>query len=226
MTIAADGRRSTLAFALGLAFHPRRPRRWAIGAYYEGVSGLGTLGEMHIRDTHYIGVAPLPGGVANVCLVTRLERSRTEGDDARALLPRTLAGDAVLAPRFAGARRVTSPVVLGPLAVETTAAGVPGLLLAGDAAGFIDPMTGDGLRFAIRGAELAAVAALDGLASGSDRAHLALAAARRRAFVRKHIFNRVLRRLVDSRLLPLVASGARIAPGPVRAAIRIAGDVP
>ena len=28
----------------------------------------------------------------------------------------------------------------------------PGLLLAGDAAGFIDPITGDGLRFALLGA--------------------------------------------------------------------------
>ena len=33
---------------------------------------------------------------------------------------------------------------------------MPGLLLAGDAAGFIDPMTGDGLRFAFAGARLAA----------------------------------------------------------------------
>ena len=29
-------------------------------------------------------------------------------------------------------------------------------MLVGDAAGFIDPMTGDGLRFALMGAELAA----------------------------------------------------------------------
>jgi flavin-dependent dehydrogenase len=33
VTIAADGRRSTLAFSLGLARHPPAPRRWAIGAY-------------------------------------------------------------------------------------------------------------------------------------------------------------------------------------------------
>ena len=50
-------------------------------------------------------------------------------------------------------------------------AGVPGLLLAGDAAGFVDPMTGDGLRFAVRGAELAADAALAALerSRGSTR---------------------------------------------------------
>ena len=39
VVIAADGRRSTLAFALGLARHPAKPRRWAIGAYYESTRG-------------------------------------------------------------------------------------------------------------------------------------------------------------------------------------------
>ena len=28
-----------------------------------------SLGEMHVRDGHYIGVAPVPGGLANACLV-------------------------------------------------------------------------------------------------------------------------------------------------------------
>ena len=37
VVIAADGRRSTLAVALGLIRSPRHPRRWALGAYYEGV---------------------------------------------------------------------------------------------------------------------------------------------------------------------------------------------
>src|SRR5262245_26713999 len=37
VTIAADGRRSTLAFGLGLARHPDPPGRWAIGGDFEGV---------------------------------------------------------------------------------------------------------------------------------------------------------------------------------------------
>src|SRR5437588_3522227 len=66
VVIAADGRRSTLAFGLALARHPRRPKRWALGAYFENVAGLTTLGEMHIRRGRYVGVAPLPGGLADV----------------------------------------------------------------------------------------------------------------------------------------------------------------
>ncbi len=48
VTIAADGRRSRLAFGLGLSRHPPRPRRWAIGAYMHGVSGSASAG----RDAH------------------------------------------------------------------------------------------------------------------------------------------------------------------------------
>ena len=59
--------------------------------------------------------------------------------------------------------------MLGPLAVDVNGAGVEGLLLAGDAAGFIDPMTGDGLRLALRGGEIAAAAALESLEGRSTR---------------------------------------------------------
>ena len=41
VTIAADGRHSTIAFGLGLARHPPRPRRWAIGAYFENFMPIG-----------------------------------------------------------------------------------------------------------------------------------------------------------------------------------------
>src|SRR3954469_19298556 len=39
IVIAADGRHSRLAMPLGLTRHPARPRRWAIGAYMDGVAG-------------------------------------------------------------------------------------------------------------------------------------------------------------------------------------------
>src|SRR4029450_12694412 len=69
MVIAADGRRSALAIGRGLARQPERPRRWAIGAYFSDVAGVTRLGEMHVRHGHYIGVAPVPGGLTNACLV-------------------------------------------------------------------------------------------------------------------------------------------------------------
>jgi len=236
MVLAADGRRSTIAIARGLSRQPRRPRRWAIGAYFTDVSGVTTFGEMHVRHGHYIGVAPVPGGLTNACVVVSHPPSRTRSGATSDLgdvplahpaeaLERYLTADPELSARFASARAVAPPVMLGPMAVDTTAVGEPGLLLAGDAAGFIDPMTGDGLHFAIRGGELAADSALRVLANGWDGVHTALAAARARAFAKKWRFNRVLRALVASpRAVEAAALGARIVPGVLRAVIAHAGD--
>src|SRR5258706_524035 len=89
VVIAADGRRSTLAFGLGLARHPTRPRRWAIGAYVENTA-LATpprdLGEMHVRTGRYIGIAPVPGGLTNVCLVKPWQPGDRGLGDPRATL--------------------------------------------------------------------------------------------------------------------------------------------
>ncbi len=224
-TVAADGRRSTLAFALGLARHPPRPRRWAVGAYYENAGGLSSLGEMHVRLGRYIGVAPIPGGLANVCLVKPSSAGDEAFGDPAALLAAELARDPLLRDRFAAARLAHPPVVLGPLAVEVGGAQLPGLLLAGDAAGFIDPMTGDGLRFAVRGAELAAGAALDSLAHGWNGIHDRLARARQHEFAAKWRFNRALRSLVASpRGVDVANVGARVVPFLVRRLIATAGD--
>ena len=232
IVIAADGRRSRLALPLGLTRHPRRPRRWAIGAYFENVAGVTSYGEMHIRRGRYLGVAPVPSGLTNVCLVvprpsTWLRAGRADLDDPSAVLRQAIDRDGALRERFAGARMTAPPVVLGPLAVDAAAPGVPGLLLAGDAAGFIDPMTGDGMRFAVRGGELAAEVALAAFAGTLALPHARLGVLRRREFGAKWRFNRTLRRLVDRgmtvELAGLVASAA---PWILRRAIAFAGDVP
>ena len=223
LVIAADGRRSRLALPLGLVRHPASPRRWAIGGYFEGVAGVTSFGEMHVRRGRYIGVAPVPSGLTNVCVVV----PAGERFVARALLERTVAADPQLRERFAGARLASAAAVIGPLAVDADAAGVPGLLLAGDAAGFIDPMTGDGLRFAVRGGELAAEAALAAFAGQSATPHVRLGRARRLEFSAKWRFNRALRRLVDRAVtVELAGAVAAAAPWMLRRTIGFAGDVP
>ena len=242
VVIAADGRHSTLAFALGLARYAAAPRRWAFGAYFTDVDGVGRHGEMHIRPDGYIGVAPLPGGITNLCVVReliagRLPRAQSRGKgprrsdetsehmNAEQTIATAIASDGVLRDRFARARRISDITTLGPLAVEARDAGRPGLLLAGDAAGFIDPMTGDGMRFALRGGELAAEAALRELASGVP-AFEYLRHTRAREFAGKWRINRVLRSLVASpRGVAMAASVAARWAAPVRVLIGIAGDV-
>ena len=232
VVLAADGRHSTIAFGLGLARHPVHPRRWAIGAYFEIGGRMSSFGEMHVRCGGYIGVAPVPGGLSNVCLVKQWGAS--EGDtrsagrlfrDPEGLLRRELACDSVLRDRFAGARLISPPVVLGPLAVDVCGDSIDGLFLAGDAAGFVDPMTGDGMRFAVRSGELAAGAALQALEHGWVGVHAQLARQRQREFATKWRFNRTLRRLVSSPAAVRVAAHvASVAPSALRAVVRHAGD--
>jgi len=222
IVIAADGRASRVARGLGLSRFARRPRRWAAGAYFEGVAGRSSFGEMHVRAGRYLGVAPLPGGLTNACLVTSADAGLR---DPSAHLQSAIRSDARLAERFAGARMVAPAVSMGPLAVECGAAGMPGLLLAGDVGGFVDPMTGDGLRFALRGAEQAAEAALEALAYGRSAAHASLSEVRRREFGRKWRFNRALRLLVGSPAAVRAATSiAPLVPALLRQIISYAGD--
>ncbi|HTV03661.1 MAG TPA: FAD-dependent monooxygenase [Luteitalea sp.] len=222
-TIAADGRRSPLALAAGLIAHPRWPRRWAIGTYVEGVTEVGAFGEMHVRAGHYIGLAPAADGCANVCLVTG---AREHYEDPGARLWGALRQDPMLRDRFAMARQVAPVVTLGPLAVDARAPGIPGLLLAGDAAGFVDPMTGDGLHLALRGALLAADVLVRQQGVTDERVVRHLADARSRELGGKQRFNRVLRRLVGWPLgLRVGALGAACLPAALRHIIATAGDV-
>lgn len=225
MVIAADGTRSALARSLGLLRTPASPRRWAFGAYVTGITGVAPdRGEMHVRRGAYFGIAPMPGGAANVCVVTG---PRPEGRDPADIMRRVINADRAIAMRFASATFLGKPRVLGPLAAEATACGVEGLLLAGDAAGFVDPMTGDGLHLAMRGGILAADAALRALeTSDMKTAPLRLAEARERALGLKLRFNRLVRAATNSpATVDLLSVGAAMAPGLMRPVIRYAGDV-
>ncbi len=223
MVIAADGRYSRVGRTLGLSRSAAHPRRWAIGAYFQDVADLGTFGEMHVRRNRYIGVAPLPDALANACVVA----PRMPGRSPASFLLTSLASDPLLGGRFGAARMVGDVVSLGPLGVDCPGAGAPGLLLAGDAAGFVDPMTGDGLRFAFRGGELAALEALGALSSGRvEDAHVHLARARAAEFASKWRFNRTLRLLVAyPGAVRAAGYAATLAPQVLRRAIQYAGDV-
>lgn len=223
MTIAADGRRSVLARAAGLSRHPSAPRRWAFGVYATDIGGLTPMGEMHVRPRHYVGLAPLGSGLTNVCVVTG---ARPEGRTPIDVMRRALDADARLRERTGGWRPIGPPRVLGPLAVDADAAGLPGLLLAGDAAGFVDPMTGDGMHLAIRGGILAAMETLTALESGDvTRAAARLTSRRRDVLGAKLRFNRWMRRMVESpAAIDLAGVGARLAPSVLRRLVRYAGD--
>jgi hypothetical protein len=165
----------------------------------------------------------MPDGRTNICVVT----ARREGAaDPLGLIRRYLASDRLLAPRFADAACVSLVSVLGPLAFDVVAPGRRGLLLAGDAAGFVDPITGDGLNLAMHGAVLAAGEALRVLNTGDWNGAVERLNQQRAATLGGKLrFNRGVRTLTNSALaVRLAGVGARVAPAVVRYLVARAGD--
>ena len=72
-----------------------------------------------------------------------------------------------LRERLHGARPLEAVHALGPLAHYATSVSADGALLVGDAAGFYDPFTGEGVYMALVGARLAAEVIDDGIRRGS-----------------------------------------------------------
>jgi flavin-dependent dehydrogenase len=113
----------------------------------------------------YVGLAPVPGGRVNVGIVLGRSWARTLRENgAEATVREVLAGVPAAAddPIDWGALdRCDAIEGVAPLGHRVTRRHGPGWLLVGDAAGFLDPFTGEGLHRALVSASLAA-AAIDG----------------------------------------------------------------
>ena len=167
LVVAADGRRSVIARKLGLLREHRRLRKFAVRGYWQGVEGLTDHGEMHVTRGGYCGIAPLGDGEANVTFVLDQDAMRPAGGGLADFYLRTLDRWPRLRERLERACLTSPPRAIGPLALEARGVSAPGAVLVGDAAGFYDPFTGEGVTLALRGAELAAAVAHPALTDGS-----------------------------------------------------------
>jgi geranylgeranyl reductase family protein len=154
--VGADGARSLVAQRLGVTRPVRFPHRLGLVAHYEGIPALTDHGEMHVGPGWYVGLAPLAGGRLNVGMA--LPRGRRGGSRERyqAAIDRLPA----VAARLDGVRRVTPIRGALPIGHRVSRAAGSGWMLVGDAAGFIDPFTGEGIYRALRSARAASEALL------------------------------------------------------------------
>jgi flavin-dependent dehydrogenase len=97
---------------------------------------------------------------------------------------------------------------MGPLAYRVSAPREGGVLLVGDAAGFYDPFTGEGIFTALRSAELGADVVVDALRRGDVSARALARYDRERAavFADKVRLTRALQVLIRHRRLANIAA--------------------
>lgn len=188
VVVGADGLRSVVARRLGKVFRTA-PSRIAFTAHVSGVRDVTDLGEMHVGRPGYVGLGPIGSGVTTVALVLPLADARR--GEARSFFQEL--------DRFPGVRGRFDPrhmvrrvLATGPFArwSRRPVAKGGGALLVGDAADFFDPFTGQGIYSALRGAELAAAAMLESLATGASLD--GYARARRREFAGKWMLERMI----------------------------------
>ena len=207
LTIAADGRASVIAQRLGLR-RAHRLQRMALVTYVEDVADLGRYGEIFVDPPDYAILNPIAPGRANLSVVVPMAHAVPWSARLDAFFDARVKQLHHLARRVAGARRVAPVRAMGPLAYVVDPPRAGGVLLVGDAAGFFDPFTGEGIFSGLRSAELAAETAVHALRRGdvSAQALAGYQRARRLAFADKERVTRALQFVIGHRALANLAA--------------------
>ena len=155
VVVGADGGSSVVARAarvyremgwfrrMGLTFHRADAAAPADGTPADGSFFFGA--------GWYVGIAPVPGARVNVGMVLPFDRARA---DPLGFADKALANVPTDEP-WQSARSTDEPQVAGRLEHHAASVAGDGWLLVGDAIGFVDPLTGEGLQRAFVSAELA-----------------------------------------------------------------------
>ncbi|MGI9189195.1 MAG: NAD(P)/FAD-dependent oxidoreductase [Longimicrobiaceae bacterium] len=222
LVVGADGLRSIVSRRLDLLRRRPRLHKLALVGRVLGVGSLTDRGELHAFQGGCLGLAEIGDGVCNATVVLSGEMRRAAAGDAPGCFDRVLARHG---PR--GAQRVGSVLATGPFDWPVRAVVADGALLVGDAAGYYDPFTGQGICRALADAEQASAVAATALAAGSVRARDLLPYQRGRRPLRASLrLQRIIEHFVARPRL-LSAAAERLARRPLLAdaLVAVTGDL-
>ena len=233
IVVGADGAHSIVARAAGVARPTRLPERVGLSYHLADPRFEGSPdARLRVFDGGYVGIAPVPGRRVNIGIVLgRAWRERLARDGASAVVDAVLAAvppteDDPVAWRDA---EHCDPVAgAAPLGGRVTRRAGAGWILVGDAVGFLDPFTGEGLHRALVSTELAATAIRATLATpkNADRVAGAYDRAMRRRFAAKDAVSWLVQAFL-ARPTPFEYAARRLADRPgVRATMGLVmGDL-
>ncbi len=199
-------------------------------AHFEGANIEDGVTELHAWAGGYCGLMRVEGAATNACLLTSYEslRGRTPPEfwaDLLRQMPvlrQRMERATLVRPWMATANVLfRAPTPLRRLASSTCEAAE--VMCAGDAAGFIHPLTGDGMAMALRGGELAAATIGAALQNNWSREqlHPLWSRAWEREFAARLKWSRALQAvLIEPRISRLALPLFLAAPGLAQLAIR------
>jgi geranylgeranyl reductase family protein len=168
LVIAADGGNVSFTRRLGLA--PRLAEWVAARAYYEGDTGDPHQLEIHWEPSvlpGYCWIFPSGGGRVNVGVGAYSRDVREQRLNLSAMLETFVVENPHARARLGNAQRVT-PIIGHPLRADApdVTAYADNVLVAGEAAGLVSPLTGEGIGNSMVSGEMAAQAAIKALEHG------------------------------------------------------------
>lgn len=172
LLVAADGRASPIRAREGLDGRPSRPARFGVRRHL-ALAGWGSEVEVHLGQG--VEAYVTPAGVGRIGVAFLFEGARPGG------WPALLGHFPALAARLEAAAPLSEDRGAGPLVRSSRARLKDRLVLLGDAAGSVDPLSGEGVSLALAGALELAELLPGAIAAGATRdALLAWEAAWRR----------------------------------------------
>lgn len=164
MVAGSDGLRSVVARNAKVnRYGPLR--KAAFTTRLNGVRGLNGRVELFTAgDGKVIGLAPIGGGLANMTVALgSTEAAALAGKDRSGYVLKEARAVPELLERLRDAEVEGDVLACGPFDRPVVPHDIPGMVLLGDAAGYYDPLTGQGIYRALRSAELAAPAIVEAL---------------------------------------------------------------